>query len=81
MPTSRLHSPFGHLLIRHGPCHFSVSTSPFTKSLCIKTTTATGGSMASTAVAMTICHSVSASCVDDHLLDADDDGLHVVAWS
>ncbi|MEY9730690.1 hypothetical protein ABIA07_006591 [Bradyrhizobium yuanmingense] len=35
--------------------------------------------MASTAVAITIGHSVSASVVGDHLADADLDGLHVVA--
>src|SRR5438270_748861 len=41
--------------------HFSVSTSPRTNSFCIRITTATGGSIASMAVAITSCHSVSAS--------------------
>src|SRR5262249_998140 len=43
--------------------HFSVSTRPFTNQRCISTTTATGGSMASMAVAITTFHSVSASAV------------------
>ena len=42
---------------------FSVSTSPRTNSLCIPITTSTGGSIASIAVAITSCHSVSASDV------------------
>src|SRR2546423_12912904 len=43
--------------------HFSVSTRPFTNQRCISTTTATGGSIASIAVAITTFHSVSASAV------------------
>src|SRR5206468_616644 len=43
--------------------YFSVSTSPRTNSLCMATTTNTGGSIASTAVAITTGHSVSASVV------------------
>src|SRR5690606_16792592 len=41
--------------------HLSDSTSPLTNQRCISTTTATGGSIASMAVAITRCHSVAAS--------------------
>src|ERR1700753_4285814 len=84
--------------------HFSVSIRPLTNRRCISTTTKTGGSMASTAVAIATCHSAKASLTSmiflmpitmvcimsrlpfaqgildlDDLLDADHDGLHVVA--
>src|SRR5262249_46225139 len=41
--------------------YFSVSIRPLTNRRCISTTTATGGSIASTAVAIATDHSVSAS--------------------
>src|SRR5262249_3789103 len=51
-----------HVLERHGRHgYFSVSTRPLTNQRCIRTTTATGGSIASIAVARTMFHSVEAS--------------------
>src|SRR5690606_14890253 len=43
------------------PVHLSDSTSPLTNHFCISTTTATGGSIARTAVAITRFHSIAAS--------------------
>src|SRR6267142_226076 len=47
----------------HHHFHFSVSTSPRTNRRCMNTTTATGGNIASTAVAIASCHSASSSVV------------------
>src|SRR5258705_1765957 len=47
----------------HHHFYFSVSTSPRTNRRCMNTTTATGGNIASTAVAIANCHSASSSVV------------------